>query len=75
MTSIAIDIAQKEFRGLIEDVILGGHVVITRDNTPVAEIIPVTNHRGTPSFGSAKGSIGLSDDFDAPLSDFAEYTK
>jgi hypothetical protein len=29
----------------------------------------------TPVFGCAKGQFQLSDDFDAPLSDFAEYTQ
>jgi len=30
-------------------------------------------HTTTPKFGSLKGKIHLSDDFDAPLSDFKEY--
>lgn len=75
MTSIALDVAQKELPDLIEDVILGGHVVITKDHTPVAEIVPTSNHKGTPVYGSAKGMITLSQDFDAPLDDFEKYTK
>ncbi|GAB4022047.1 type II toxin-antitoxin system VapB family antitoxin [Spirosoma koreense] len=29
--------------------------------------------RKTPVFGSAKGQFQMSDDFDAPLNDFADY--
>ncbi len=32
-----------------------------------------SNKKITPKFGSAKGKIRLSDDFDAPLDDFKEY--
>ena len=31
------------------------------------------SYKATPKFGSLKGKIHLSDDFDAPLSDFKEY--
>jgi hypothetical protein len=29
--------------------------------------------KNTPKFGSAKGKIKMSDDFDAPIDDFKEY--
>jgi len=32
-----------------------------------------TSHTAIPKFGSLKGKIHLSSDFDAPLSDFKEY--
>jgi len=70
MTSIALDIAQKELPSLIEDVLLGGHILITCDKTPVAEIIPVSGVKPSPLFGSAKGMIAMAEDFDAPLADF-----
>jgi len=75
MTSIALDIAQKKLPDLIEDVLLGGHVLITRDKTPVAEIIPVFGLKPAPVFGSAKGMIAMAEDFDSPLADFDEYSK
>ena len=70
MTSVALDIAQKELPSLIDDVLLGGHVLITRDKTPVDEIIPVSGLKPSPIFGSAKGMIAMAEDFDAPLTDF-----
>ena len=75
MTSVTLDIAQKELPDLIEDVKLGVHVVITKDKTPVAELVPVTGSKASPTFGSAKGMIKISEDFDAPLSDFDEYVE
>ena len=66
-TSVALDIAQKELPNLIEDVLLGGHVLITKDKRPVAELIPVAGERPKPKFGSAKGLLSMSEDFDAPL--------
>jgi antitoxin (DNA-binding transcriptional repressor) of toxin-antitoxin stability system len=74
MTRVTIDIAQKELPNLIEDVVLGGHVVITKNQKPVAEIVPVPNDRPAPQFGSAKGMISIRDDFDAPLEDLGGYS-
>jgi len=36
-------------------------------------LLTKTSHVATPKFGSLKGKIHLSADFDAPLSDFKEY--
>jgi len=36
-------------------------------------LLSKTSHKATPKFGSLKGKIHLSADFDAPLSDFEEY--
>lgn len=75
MSSVAIDVAQKELPKLIKDVMLGGHVVITKEKKPVAELVPVSQSKPTPTFGSAKGMISMAEDFDVPLADFDEYMK
>ena len=36
-------------------------------------LLSKTSHTTIPKFGSLKGKIHLSADFDAPLSDFKEY--
>jgi hypothetical protein len=36
-------------------------------------LLSKTSHKAIPKFGSLKGKIHLSTDFDAPLSDFKEY--
>jgi prevent-host-death family protein len=65
-----MDIAQKELPNLIEDVVLGGRVVITRNSKPVAELIPMPHERPRPVFGSAKGQVVIMDNFDEPLEEF-----
>lgn len=74
MNTVALNIAQKSLLDLIEDVKLGSHIVITQDKEPVAELIPIPGPKSNPKFGSAKGLIKVSDDFDNPIEDFKEYT-
>ena len=73
MTTVAMEQAQETLPHLIDVVAHGEHVVITRDRVPVAELVPVVGSKPTPTFGSAKGMIEMSEDFDAPLDDFREY--
>lgn len=73
MTTVAIEQAQRDLSRLIEDVALGEHVVITKDQVPVAELVPVAPPVAQPTFGSAKGMVRMSDDFEAPLEDFLDY--
>jgi antitoxin (DNA-binding transcriptional repressor) of toxin-antitoxin stability system len=74
MTTVAIEQAQKELARLIDDVALGESVVITRDQVPVAQLVPITGPAPKPTFGSAKGMVRMADDFEAPLEDFRDYT-
>jgi prevent-host-death family protein len=68
------DIAEAEahFSELVEKVMLGEEVIVAKDNTPVAKIIPLRPTIRKP--GTGKGKIlYISPDFDAPLEDFADY--
>jgi len=73
MTTVAIEQAQRDLSRLIDDVTLGEHVVITRDEVPVAELVPVAHPVPKPTFGSARGLVRMSDDFEAPVEDFLDY--
>jgi prevent-host-death family protein len=75
MTTVAIEQAQRELARLVDDVALGERVVITRNQVPVAELVPVSRNPPKPIFGSAKGMVTMSQDFDAPLDDFRDYTE
>jgi antitoxin (DNA-binding transcriptional repressor) of toxin-antitoxin stability system len=44
-----------------------------KDNQPVVKLIPVLPVKIRPKFGSAKGMIKISDDFDEPLEELKEY--
>ncbi len=47
--------------------------VQARANNTNKQVIPVTSTKRHPQFGSARGLIQMSDDFDAPLTDFDDY--
>ncbi len=44
-----------------------------RVNNTNQQVIPIASTKPRPQFGSARGLIQMSDDFDAPLADFDEY--
>jgi len=80
MTNIEVDMSQfniaqakSRFSELVDKALLGEEIVISRDNKPLLKLVPVgASIRRMP--GSAKGEIlYVADDFDAPLSDFADY--
>ncbi len=75
MQQVTIDEARQRLGDLIDSAARGDEVVITRDERPVAKLVPFPAVTVRPRFGRAKGLIEMSDDFDAPLDDFAEYTK
>jgi prevent-host-death family protein len=74
MSTVTLDIAQAHLSDLIEDAIQGKEVVITKDGKAVVKLVPVSQPKPKPIFGSAKGLISMSEDFNAPLDDFQDYT-
>ncbi len=73
MTTLAIEQVQETLPKLIDDVRAGEHVLITQNRVPVAELIPVQRPNHSPVFGSAKGILTMSKDFDKPIDDFQGY--
>ena len=72
MSRIDIDQAKSHLEELIEQVTRGEEVVITKSNRPIARLSAIASKRQR-QFGSAKGKIWMSEDFDEPLEDFREY--
>ncbi len=58
---------------LIAQSIGGNEVVISRDGQPVVKLVALTGLKRKRHFGSARGMIKISDDFDEPLDDFRDY--
>lgn len=58
---------------LIQEAIHGEEVIIVKDNKPLVKLVPISQVKPQPQFGSARGLITISDDFDEPLEDFKEY--
>jgi prevent-host-death family protein len=54
---------------LLDRVVEGEQITITRNGKPVARLVPVTSETRERSPGSYAGQITLSRDFDAPLPD------
>lgn len=48
-------------------------ILIKRNNQPVVKPVSASRVKRRPKFGSAKGLVKISDDFDEPLEDFKDY--
>lgn len=75
MQQINLDQASKHLPELIEAAIKGEEIIITKDDQPVAKLVPVppVKKRRPAKAGSAKGLVTIADDFDEPLEDFKDY--
>ena len=73
MHKIDLSYAQMHLAELIEEVIRGEEVIITQSTGWAFKIVPIRQPEKRPKFGSAKGLIKMSDDFDEPLEDFEDY--
>ena len=73
--TVTIEQAQLSLQELIEKTAQGEKVFITRDQKPVAELVPVAIDRPVPVFGSCKGMLTIVAEDDEHLKDFAEYMK
>ena len=68
-SQVNIHEAKTHLSKLLEQVESGGEVVIARDGHPIARLVPIAPQPRRRVFGTAKGQIWMSDDFDAPLPD------
>jgi antitoxin (DNA-binding transcriptional repressor) of toxin-antitoxin stability system len=73
MQQFKVQDAQGRLEDLIESAYEGKEVLIVKGDTKAVQLVPVEPPTRHAQFGSAKGLVKLSDDFDAPLSDFREY--
>ncbi len=73
MRQVALKEAETRLAELIGIVAGGEEVIITKDDGSAFKIISLIRNKPYPKFGSAKGLVEMSDDFDEPLEDFEEY--
>ena len=73
MSPVSIEQAKTRLAELIEAAVSGEEVVIAKDDQHVVKLVPVSLAQKRPQFGSAKGSIQMSVDFDESLRDSAGY--
>ena len=72
---IDIEKAKASLPDLLDAALHGEEVVLTRDDRPVAKLVPLAQERPRPQFGSARGLVTMTSDFEAPLPDFDEYVR
>ena len=66
--------AQKSLNELLSAAHKGKTIVITAENGRAVQLVPTPIRAKKPrKAGSARGEIRMSDDFDDPLEDFADY--
>lgn len=73
MFRIELEKAKAQIASLLQTALDGEEIVITRNEQPVLKLVPISAIKSRRRSGSAKGLITMSDDFDEPLEDFAEY--
>ena len=75
MHQVSLEEAKTQLPDLIDAAVSGEEVIIAKDSQHLVKLVPITTQKSRPQFGSAKGLITMSDDFDEPLEDFEEYMK
>ena len=74
MKTYTVEAAQDSLGELLVDAHKGNTVVITAKNGWAVKLVPTPARARKPrKAGSARGQVWMSDDFDDPLEDFADY--
>lgn len=73
MTTVPLAEAQLRLPELIDKAAAGEEVVITRDDTPIAQVIPARRRKPQPRFGSCKGMMTIASDDEEHLEHFKDY--
>jgi antitoxin (DNA-binding transcriptional repressor) of toxin-antitoxin stability system len=73
MHQVSLEDAKIQLPDLIDAAVGGEEIIIAKDAQHLVKLVPVATAKPHPQFGSAKGLITLSDDFDEPLEDFKDY--
>jgi len=73
MHQVNLKDAATQLADLIEAAASGEEVVITRSDGASFQLVLLNTAKPRPKFGSAKGLVSLSKDFDTPLEDFEDY--
>ena len=73
MYAVSLSEASTQFEKLMQSALLGEDVIITTPSQQTIRLVVSYSPKKPRQFGSAKGLIHMSNDFDAPLDDFADY--
>lgn len=73
MTVVGVGEAKTHLSRLLRQVAAGEDVVIERDGTPIARLVPIEPQ--VRELGFDRGKIWMSDDFDDPLPEMQPYSQ
>ncbi|MBF2046752.1 MAG: type II toxin-antitoxin system Phd/YefM family antitoxin [Elainella sp. C42_A2020_010] len=73
MRQISIVEAAENLPQWIDLALQGEEVTILKDGQPIVKLMAIEPSKRRPQFGSAKGLITISEDFDEPLEEMREY--
>ena len=73
MHTVGLKEAAGRLAELIDEVANGEEVIITREDGSTFKIVSVAPVALYPKFGSAKGLVKMTEDFDEPLAGFQAY--
>lgn len=77
VASIPVEEAQAKLKELIDNLLPGEEIVITRNEIPIAKLVsePTLQH-SRPAPGLGRGAVVyIAPDFDEPMDEFGEYTE
>lgn len=75
MHQVSVEEAKVNLHDLVDAAVSGEEVVIARDEEHLVKLVPVPRTNPRPQFGSARGLITMSKDFEEPIEEFEEYTR
>jgi antitoxin (DNA-binding transcriptional repressor) of toxin-antitoxin stability system len=70
---VSVTEAAAKLNELMEAAINGEEVILLKGDRPAIKFMPIESIEPRPKFGSEKGLVWMSDDFDEPLEEFREY--
>jgi prevent-host-death family protein len=65
--TVNIHEAKTHLSRLLDEVVAGGEVIISKAGTPIARLVPLEKKERALTFGALKGHLWIADDFDAAL--------
>jgi prevent-host-death family protein len=72
--SVSVHEAKTHLSRLLERVLCGEEIIITRSGTPVARLAPLAQRRKPQKGGFDAGKVIIKPNFDDPLPEFSEYS-
>ncbi len=73
MYKISLTEAKSRLAELVKEAVSGEEIIITQQNGSAVRLVPLASDKPVPEFGSARGLVEMTDDFDEPIKGFENY--